>query len=820
MLSSMLRALSMPAANERGPLFMDQVLAAVHQGNPRKAPITLLILRHAGEVTLALEFPDDLRGSIEGQFYAHYPEAKISGLAPEATLPAAGMTTWTAEMTLAPDLYPMRRFSQFEDPLTRRAADPVTALFTSLANDTPPSLQASVSVTVIPAGHRRIHRVQKCIRMLARPAFAHHHRLASIYRSLALSERRSLRFAAWVLSRFVPHGDKLTANLHASETRLHEREDDLVAANEKAGKLLFATRITLHVSGPPEAALQAKARLREIAGTFGQFNAPRRNAFHMGHIVTKPGRGEAKTFLMATDEVATLWHPATTTVKAPTMTVVESREAEPPVRLPTANDHPGLALLGQALFRNRRQACGLLPDDRRRHVLIEGKTGMGKSTLLHRLIATDIAAGRGAGLIDPHGDLCEAILASVPSGRSNDVVLFDIADTTHPLAFNILHCPDPSQRTLTVSGIVGAFKKIWGDFFGPRMEHILRNTLLTLIEVPGSTLLSVSRMLGDARFRDHILTKVSDPVVRSFWLREFASMPPKLQAEAVSPIYNKVGQLVSNPLLRNILGQSRSTLDLRKVMDEGKVLLVNLSKGRIGEDASALLGAFLVTAIQQAAMSRADSARQDRPDFYLFIDEFQNFATEAFATILSEARKYRLNLIVANQYLDQIDDATRAAVFGNIGSMIFFAVGVQDAEVLAEQLGGDLIPKDLMNSPASRRMPASSSTATRVGRSRCEPCRLLPRRAERASPLTIRRYCRQRYGRPVAVVESEIAAASSNQTFRSSKMKARTGSATLPAFQPIPFDSTAKVRMTSGFEPSVPAGLRKCWLPHVSRTNA
>jgi hypothetical protein len=292
----------------------------------------------------------------------------------------------------------------------------------------------------------------------------------------------------------------------------------------------------------------------------------------------------------------------------------------------------------------------------------------------------------------------------------------------------------------------------FGQFSAPRRTGFrLRNTLLTLIEVPGSTLLSVSRMLDDARFREHILTKVSDPVVRSFWLREFASMPPKLQAEAVSPIYNKVGQLVSNPLLRNILGQSRSTLDLRKVMDEGKVLLVNLSKGRIGEDASALLGAFLVTAIQQAAMSRADTREQDRPDFYLFIDEFQNFATEAFAAILSEARKYRLNLVVANQYLDQIDDATRSAVFGNVGSMISFAVGVQDAEVLAEQLGGDLIPKDLMQLP---RYQAYARLLIDGQPSRPFTLRTLPpvspARGNEHRPVTIRRYCRQRYGRPIA----------------------------------------------------------------------
>jgi hypothetical protein len=389
--------------------------------------------------------------------------------------------------------------------------------------------------------------------------------------------------------------------------------------------------------------------------------------------------------------------------------------------------------------------------------LIEGKTGTGKSTLLHRLITTDIAAGRGAGLIDPHGDLCETILTSVPSDRTGDVVLFDVADAGHPLAFNVLHCERPQHRALAVSGIVAAFKKIWGEFFGPRMEHILRNTLLTLVEVPGATLLSVNRMLGDARFRDRVVANVSDPVVRSFWVSEFASMPPKLRAESVSPIYNKIGQLVSNPLLRNILGQSRSTIDVRKVMDEGKILLVNLSKGRIGEDASALLGAFLVTAIQQAAMSRADAPEEHRRDWHLFIDEFQNFATEAFATILSEARKYRLTLTVANQYLDQVNDATRSAVFGNIGSMVVFAVGVQDAEVLAEQLGGDLTPRDLIQLPrfhAYARLLINGHPGRPFSLQTLPPTAPAPKNELR--PQKIRAYSRHRYGTPLHRVEREI----------------------------------------------------------------
>ena len=468
----------------------------------------------------------------------------------------------------------------------------------------------------------------------------------------------------------------------------------------------------------------------------------------------------SRSFLLSTEELATLWHPSTSAVRAPTMTTVESREAEPSVHLPTRKDHPDLAILGQAQFRNRRQVCGLLPEDRRRHLLIEGKTGVGKSTLLHRLIGSDIAAGRGVALIDPHGDLCDSIVSIVPSHRSNDVVLFDVADAGHPLAFNVLACPNKAHQALTASGIVAAFKKIWGEFFGPRMEHILRNTLLTLLDVPGSSLLSVVRMLGDKDFRDDIVRKVRDPVIRNFWLREFAEMPPKLQAEAVAPIYNKVGQLVSNPLLRNILGQARSTLNLRQIMDDGKVLLVNLSKGRVGEDASALLGAFLVTALQQAAMGRADVREADRRDFYLYIDEFQNFATDAFGTILSEARKYRLNLTVANQYLDQIDDVTRSAVFGNIGSMVAFQLGVQDAEVLTEQLGGDLMPKDLLTLPryqAYARLLIHGQPSRPFTLRTLPPPSPSPRHEHRS--LAIRRYCRQRYGRPVEKVEREVAQA-------------------------------------------------------------
>lgn len=467
-----------------------------------------------------------------------------------------------------------------------------------------------------------------------------------------------------------------------SAGRQHDREQELQAAGDKIGRLLFHTRIRLRVTGPSQAEALVRAKLREMGGAFGQFSSSRLASFHSGTRFSRP-------FLLSTEELATLWHPATTTVRAPTMTAVESREMEPPTELPTRASHRDLAILGVTAFRSRRERFGILPDDRRRHVAIVGKTGMGKTTLLQNLMRSDVRAGRGVALLDPHGDLCDTILASVPRARTNDVVLFDAADTSHPLSFNVLHCPRPELRPLVASGILSAFKKLYGEFWGPRMEHILRNAFLALLEVPGSTLLTVLRLLADTRFRQSLVAKLGDPVVRAFWQKEFAALPVRFQLEAVAPIQNKIGHFVSSPLLRNIMGQSRNGLDLRAVLDDGRVLLVNLSKGRLGDDVSALLGSFLVTAIQLAAMSRADVAEGDRPDYYVYVDEFQNFATESFATILSEARKYRLALTLANQYLGQLDEATAKALFGNVGTLVSFQVGADDSEQLALQFGAN-----------------------------------------------------------------------------------------------------------------------------------
>src|SRR6056297_1198989 len=355
--------------------------------------------------------------------------------------------------------------------------------------------------------------------------------------------------------------------------------------------------------------------------------------------------------------------------------------------------------IGETTFRNRRQRFGIKADDRRRHMYIIGKTGMGKSTLQENMIVEDICAGRGVALVDPHGDLAEKIIHYIPKERINDVIYFNPGDTEYPLAFNVVEQVDPEVRHLVASGLIGVFRKLWADSWGPRLEYILRNTILAILDYPGATLLAITRMLSDKSFRKKVIAKIQDPVVKSFWLNEFAGYADKFAAEAVSPIQNKVGQFLSSSLIRNIVGQVKSSIDLREIMDDGKILIMNLSKGRVGEDNSALLGAMMITKIQLAAMSRVDTPESQRKDFYLYIDEFQNFSTESFANILSEARKYRLSLIMAHQYLEQLSDEVRAAVFGNVGTMLAFRVGAADAEELVKEFSPIFTEEDILNIP-------------------------------------------------------------------------------------------------------------------------
>lgn len=358
-----------------------------------------------------------------------------------------------------------------------------------------------------------------------------------------------------------------------------------------------------------------------------------------------------------------------------------------------------IAFFAKTNFRNQERVFGIKMDDRRRHMYVIGKTGMGKTNLLENLVIQDIQKGHGVAFIDPHGDTAEKLIKAIPANRINDVIYFNPADQDFPIAFNVMEKVGPEYRHLVASGLVGVFKKIWADSWGPRLEYILRNAILALLEYPGSTLLGVTRILVDKSYRERVVEKVTDPVVKSFWVDEFSKWNDRVLQEVISPIQNKVGQFLSSSLIRNIVGQTVSSFDVRKAMDERKILIMNLSKGRIGEDNSALLGAMMITKIQLAAMGRVDMPEEERADFYLYVDEFQNFATESFANILSEARKYHLSLILANQYVTQIDEKVRDAIFGNAGTILSFRVGATDAEFLEKEFDPVFLMNDIVNLP-------------------------------------------------------------------------------------------------------------------------
>ena len=367
------------------------------------------------------------------------------------------------------------------------------------------------------------------------------------------------------------------------------------------------------------------------------------------------------------------------------------------------NNSQDVVYFGRTNFRGSNKLFGIKRVDRRQHMYVVGKTGTGKSALLHNLIVQDIANGEGLCVIDPHGELVEAIIEKIPEERIDDVIYFNPADTEYPIGFNVLEIPDPKYKHLIASGLMGIFTKIWSNVWSARMEYILNNAILALLDTPNSTLMGINRILTDKDYRQKIIENIKDPVVKSFWINEYEEWSNQFRNEAIAPILNKVGQFLSTDIVRNVVCQTKSTINIFDIMNQGKILLINASKGRIGEDNSALLGAMFITKIQMAAMERVRIPEDERLDFYLYVDEFQNFVTESFAGILSEARKYRLNLILAHQYVGQlitdVSTKVRDAIFGNVGTMIVFRIGAQDAQFLEKEFAPEFSPEDMVNLP-------------------------------------------------------------------------------------------------------------------------
>ncbi|WP_145374878.1 type IV secretory system conjugative DNA transfer family protein [Symmachiella dynata] len=566
-----------------------------------------------------------------------------------------------------------------------------------------------IELNLIPASRRRVERAQNAVARLTRPFFRSHRSIARRYAMLAASPRRFDRFAAWCLANlFAGRTDErpLDDELSKTASRMHDSEKELQAAAHKLGQHLFEVELVLSVSAKIEHETAANLKLQELAAVLNKFTVPRFGVFQASQIKQNPSRtkGDRKfRFLLSDEEIASIWHLPTKSVRDTSMQATRSRRLEPPVGLPLKEKEPTICELGRVAFQERRDRFGIRNEDRLRHQFICGKTGNGKTSVLFNAIVSDMRAGNGVAVVDPHGDLADCVLASVPSFRTNDVILIDPADFAYPVSINPLDV-DASMADLACDGMVSTFRKVFGTGnHTPRLEDILWNTVLALMLAGDCTLLDVLRMFGpDDRFRTGILSCVGNPVVCNWWQTTF----PKLQGlrgeDPFASVENKLRQLLTNPVIRNIVAQPRTRVIFREAMDAGRILIVNLSKGKLGERTSSFLGSLIVTQLQLAAMSRADIPEADRRPFYLYVDEFHNVATSSFASILSEARKFKLGLCLATQFLDQVDDVTLQAVMGNVGSLLVFAVGPNDADVLAEQLGGNVTASDLIALPKYR----------------------------------------------------------------------------------------------------------------------
>lgn len=727
----MLARITSPPIHDRGPMYAAQALAAVHRGNPRRRPFSLLFGSYAGEVGLFVDTPLELESLLVRQVQGCYPDCRIEPLPPDALDSPEGWRTKSLSLDIIPDIFPLCDFTDFVDSLNHQTADPLMTLLAMIPNET--VCRGQVAFHVRPAReHQRRHR-ERVHRLLTREALRHRPRLLRFIAKICQSRSLLLRpFAAVLLQQ-----RHLTGTLDGT-------------ASAKLSQPLFEATLVLTVSMPEDRSREIHARLERLAGGIMAF------AKHpLTHFRHSFGR-RRRPFLLSAAELASMFHLPTSVVRTERLAAVSYRELEPPARFPKATRHD--AVLGRASFRSRSDLVTISGPDRLRHLAIAGKTGQGKSTMLQSLVLADVHAGRGVLVVDPHGDLVQDLARQIPTSRTNDLVLFDAADIEHPIGFNPLVCPDASRRSLIASGVLSAFAKMYGNIsWGPRLEHFFRHALLALLEAPNPSLVSIVPLFTNAGFRRRVLDHVRDPVVRNFWTKEFDAMPPKLQVEAMSPVLNKVGHFVGNPILRNILGQTERTLDLRMIFDKGQVVLVDLAKGRIGDDASRLLGSLLITSLATTAMGRADLPQEQRSPFFLYVDEAHCFATDAFQTILSEGRKYGLAFGgLATQFLEQFDPPTLAAIIGNCGSFIAFQSGQRDSEILAQQLGGDLTPADLMGIPkyhAYVRLLVDGQPSRPFSMKTLAP----ERRSHRVQSVQVlRRTSRHRFAKPLSEVQETI----------------------------------------------------------------
>ncbi|MBI2356581.1 type IV secretion system DNA-binding domain-containing protein [Candidatus Dojkabacteria bacterium] len=682
-----------PRENDKTPLAAEQMFASLH-GILRESKKSLdlisfeIVSSTEGGIRFYAVVPGHLAEFVEGQIYAQYPNADIRRVS-DYVLNRRESQTFVSTGIIELDksyIFPIKTFRNFE-------VDPLAAV-TSAITDMKPSEEVWIQFNMRPVANYWQEASKKYITEVKEGKTS----VSSIGEAV-------LKLLKGMSKALQTTGDGKGGTSKEVVKLAPGQQEELSQIELKMLKLGFEVGIRVISKSSDQA--RSEQILRDVTASFKQFTTAHLNSFvHSKPTITaqqiyedyiKRRLVSEPEDVLNIEELASLYHLPNVTVETPNIQWSRARKAEPPMDLPLAGT-PGVTAFAHTDYRGKRIDFGIQTEDRRRHFYLLGKTGVGKSTVFKNMFISDIIAGRGACFIDPHGEAVDELLSYIPQERIKDVIYFDPSDVKYPIGFNLLEINDQAQRDLVADGVVEVFKKQF-ESWGPRLQYILTNAVATALEAQGTTILSVMRLLNDRNYRKFILKQVKDPILQKFWEEEYAQMSQnsKLITEAVAPIQNKVGRFISSSVMRNIVGQVKSSFNLREVMDEGKILLVNLAQGKLGEESSSLLGGMLITRLQSTAMERVDIPIEQRRDFYLYVDEFQNFATESFAKILSEARKFKLNLTMTNQYIDQIPLTVRQAIFGNAGTLASFVVSQSDASILSNEFAPIFSAEDLVS---------------------------------------------------------------------------------------------------------------------------
>jgi len=650
------------------------VLPQGEQENPKKESLFEQFLKNLHQIAkgkfLSLEITgfesyayfyiitdEYLADTIEGLLYSVYPDCEIIRSSKEHILQTENLAVTTLSNTRK-DIYPFLEYTDFEE-------DSMSTLF-SVISKTTGSDGIYVQILISPRDDNWLHH------------FIH-----------------GWKIKLNRINRFFRIKDRFKSQ---SRKEIYKTETEKIL--EKSKRNPFDIHINLGYRGIN--IRESIIKLNTVINSFYQYNKTDYNEYKAGRIITGNSaykrlisRNITKKILLSDKELATIYHLPNPD-HTPHLVHVQAKKAEPPQDIP----REGIAevsAFGLTNYHNSYLPFGIYYKDRRRHLYTVGKSGTGKSKLLELLIKNDILNGKGVGILDPHGDLIDNIMKIIPQDRINDVVYFDPGDTSHPIAFNPIENVGEDYKMQITIGFIQIFKKLFGSNWTDRLEHVLRYTILALLDSEGTTILSIQKMLTDKNYRQKIVSRIQDSVVKSFWVSEFASWSEKFDAEAITPLLNKVGQFVSTKMIRNIIAQPKSAFNIRDIMNNEKILLLKVSKGLLGEENSSLIGSIIITKLYQAAMQRADIPEEERKDFYFYVDEFQNFATDTFGEILEEARKYRLSLTIAHQHMGQLSPQIVKTVFGNVGSMISFRVGAEDAKLLEGEYEPRFKVRDIIN---------------------------------------------------------------------------------------------------------------------------